>query len=140
MTRNSDLYQEKRMRPRSVIDLPFDCRRVGGCDLRAGIVGNASDTGLLIYSGNNFPIGTNLIVTVFFPREFQLDAFEAIGTIVRKSLTFDEDGKSDQYDYGLKIIQIKEGELVKLRRIQEGAYPLPVLLGSVQGFPCPVGR
>ncbi len=134
MAARSNTHQERRRRPRFVIDLPFDCRRPDAFDICAGIAVNASDTGLLIHSRKDFPFGTKLMITVFFPQGFQLDNFEAIGKVVWKDLRLTEEEKDSGFDYGVVITQIKEGELMKLQSLLKENRNIEPFFATVRTF------
>ena len=53
---------------------------------QGGLVGNLSERGMIIYSIQDIPIGTELPIRVFFYRENSFDQFSVIGRIVSKSL------------------------------------------------------
>jgi len=61
-----------------------------------------SETGLLIYSVQELPIGRELNVTVFFADGYELDGFNVFAKIVWRELHCERDWKG--YEYGLEFI------------------------------------
>ena len=110
--------REKRSHPRFFIDFPLEYRDMDGCCLRGAIVVNASEGGFLIESPRDIPVGTELKVTLLFPKRFELANFEAVTKIVRKEPYRKEDSKGNQYwegyQYGLEFIQILDEDRWKL--------------------------
>jgi hypothetical protein len=104
--------RDKRRYPRIFIDLPLEYREMQKLRLWGGIAVNASETGLLIESIKDIPIGTKLDVAVLFPREFELVDFKAVTEILWKEHYWDEDWEGCQY--GLKFIQLLEEDRWKL--------------------------
>jgi len=109
---------EKRNHPRFVIDLPVEYREMGDSCLRGGIVVDVSGGGLLLETVRDIPVGTELNVTVLFPKGYELADFEVVTKIVRKKPHSKEDSKGNPYwegfQYGLKFIQILEENRWKL--------------------------
>ena len=89
----------------------------GSC-LRGAIVVNASEGGCLIESPGDIPVGTELSVTVLYPKGFELANFKVTAKIVWKELYWREDLKRDRsskgYQYGLEFIQILDEDRWKL--------------------------
>ncbi len=75
MEKESD-GEDKRRHPRLYLDLPIEYRFTDLPSAHGGIVVNGSETGFLIYSLKDIPIGTKLNITVLFPKGFQLANFE----------------------------------------------------------------
>ncbi|HXX35457.1 MAG TPA: PilZ domain-containing protein [Thermodesulfobacteriota bacterium] len=109
---------EKRSHPRFVIDLPVEYREMGDSCLRGGIVVDVSGGGLLLETVRDIPVGTELNVSVLFPKGYELANFEVVTKIVRKKPHWKEDSKGSPYwegfQYGLKFIQILEENRWKL--------------------------
>jgi len=76
--------KERRSHPRFVIDLPLEYQDIDGSCLRGGIVVNVSEGGLLVETVRDIPVGTDLYVTVLFPKGFELANFRVLTKIVRK--------------------------------------------------------
>ena len=113
--------REKRSHPRFIIDLPFEYRASNALCLRGGIVVNASEGGFLIETTRDIPVGTELNVTVLFPKGFELADFKVVAKIVRKEPYRREDWKGapcrEGYQYGLAFTQISEEDRVKLHSL-----------------------
>ena len=109
---------EKRRYPRVFIDLPLEYQDLGDSCLRGAMVVNAGDGGFLIESTRDIPLGTELNVTVLFPKGFELANFKAVTKIVRKEPYRKEDWEGNPswegYQYGLEFIEILEGDRWKL--------------------------
>ena len=107
--------RERKRYPRFLIDLPLEYRDMDDSHARGGIVVNASETGFLIESGKDIPIGTELNITVLYLKEFELANFKVTAKIVWKEPYRKEDGKGNQYwegyRYGLEFIQILDNAL-----------------------------
>ncbi len=110
--------KERRSYPRVIIDLPLEYRDMDGSCLRGGIVVNASEGGFLIETTRDIPVGTELNVTVLFPKGFELANFRVVAKIVRKEPYRREDWKGipcrEGYQYGLEFIQISQEDRLKL--------------------------
>jgi len=107
-------FTERRKYPRVYMELPVDYLLKYDSRVRAGIVIDASETGLLIYSTQNIPIGTKLRIAVLFPMEYELTNFEVFVEIIwKKAVGRMEEG----YQYGVKFSQILEEDYSKLRQL-----------------------
>ena len=115
---NSNEFKERRKHPRSLVDLPFEYRMKDLPDIYGGLVVNASEGGLLIHSVKDMPVGLELRMLILFPNGYELAHFEVLAEIIWKSL--DSYNNSDGFQYGLKIVQILEGDLWKLQQLLNG--------------------
>jgi len=124
--------RERRRYPRVFIDLPLEYRDGDGSCLRGGIVVNASEGGFLIEATRDIPVGTELGITVLFPKGFELTNFKVVAEIVRKEPHSKEDLKGDPYwkgyQYGLEFIQVSQEERLKLDLLLSGRYNLEEML------------
>jgi hypothetical protein len=112
--RDSIFFSEKRKYPRVNMDLPVDYWVKHESYARGGIVVDASETGFLIYSVEDIPIGTKLKIAVLFPREYELANFEVAAEIIRKKVS----GKVEEgYQYGIKFTKILKEDYGKLREV-----------------------
>ncbi len=120
--------RERRSYPRFIIDLPLEYRDGDGSCLRGGIVVNASEGGFLIETTRDIPVGTELDVTVLFPKGFELTHFKVAAMIVRKEPYRREDWKGvpcqQGYQYGLEFTQISEKDRLKLDLLLGDRYNL----------------
>jgi hypothetical protein len=118
--------RERRGYPRFIVDLPLEYRDMDGSCLRGGIVANASEGGFLIEAVRDVPVGTELNITVLFPKGFELANFNVVAKIVRKEPYRKEDLRGDSYwkgyQYGLEFIQISEEDRWKLNFLLGGQF------------------
>jgi hypothetical protein len=122
MVRDQTFFSEKRKYPRVYMDLPVDYWVKHESYAHGGIVVDASETGFLIYSVEDIPIGTKLKIAVLFPREYELANFEVAAEIIRKKTR--ERGE-EGYQYGIRFTKILKEDYGKLRELFIGK-----LLGS----------
>ena len=106
--------QERRSCSRVLLDLPLDFRALSSSGPYGGIAIDGSETGLLIHSPRDIPVGTQLSVSVLFADEYELASIKAMTKIVRK-IPLNNDRKG--YGYGLKFLRMTEGDLWKFYRI-----------------------
>jgi hypothetical protein len=83
---------------------------------------NASETGVLIQSVNNLPVGTKLSLVVLFAVEFELSSLQVLAEIVWKEICWKEDWEG--FQYGLKFTQVKEEDFQKLQRLLSEQFQL----------------
>ncbi len=96
-------HEEKRQHPRFPVKLPLDYWETPEV-VKAGFVGNISETGLLMYSVHRIEIGTNLGIRVYFLKDNRLDCIEGNAKIVWSNLDRDQDWVG--YRYGVHIMQM----------------------------------
>jgi hypothetical protein len=108
-------FTERRKYPRVCMDLPLEYLANHHSRARGGIVVDASETGFLIYSTEDIPVGTNLKIDVLFPKGYELANFEVFGKIVWRKVDVGERVKT--YRYGLTFVQIVEEEYWKLKKL-----------------------
>jgi hypothetical protein len=109
---------EKRKHPRLDLDLPLEYRMTNAPQAYGALVVNASESGLLIHSIKNIPIGTKLNIAVLFPNRFELANFEVLAEIIWKDIHWEENWEG--YQLGLKFIKILEEDSRKLRGLLSG--------------------
>jgi len=116
--------KERRSHPRVIIDLPLEYQDMDGSCSHGGIVLNASKGGFLIEAVRDIPVGTELSITVLYPKGFELANFKVVAKTVWKKPYSKEDLKGNQYwggyQYGLEFIQI----------LPEDRWKLSVLIGG----------
>ncbi len=110
----SDLSYERRGRSRVPLDLPLDYQIKGSGFRRAGTVRNGSETGLLICSGREIPVGTELDVDVMFADGHELAHFEGSVRVVRTIVSEDDE---QEYQHGVEFFQIDETNYRRLKRL-----------------------
>ncbi len=80
-----------------------------------GLTIDASESGLLIQTLKEMPVGIRIDIEILFPKKLCLPNFKAEAEIVWKNICYWEDGEG--YQYGLKFIQISKEDYLKLRQI-----------------------
>ena len=120
--------KNRRRHPRFFIDLPLEYRDVDGSCLRGAMVVNAGEGGFLIESPRDIAVGTELSMTVLYPKGFALANFKVKAKIVWKEPSWKENLKREQYwkgyQYGLEFIKILEEDRWKLDLLLSGRYYL----------------
>ena len=107
--------KEKRKHPRFYLDLPLEYRVIDVPRAHGALVVNASESGLLVHSIKDIPIGTKLNIAVLFPKGFELANFKVFAEIVWKDIQWEENWLG--YQLGLKFINILEEEHQKLKQL-----------------------
>ena len=97
------------------MDLPLEYRVLDASQAHGGLVINASESGLLLHSMKDMPVGTKLNIAVLFPKGFELTNFEVFAEIVWKDIYWQENRQ--EYEFGLKFIHILEEDHQKLKRL-----------------------
>lgn len=105
---------DKRKHPRFSIKLPLQYWETHDSS-KGGLVGNVSETGLLIFSIEDMRIGIDLKVKVYFSLGDDFKGIEAFAKIIWKGLHFESDWKG--YRYGLEFIQISPEDQENLREL-----------------------
>jgi len=104
-------FEERRKYPRYSIKLPLEYWRTDDV-CRGGLVGNLSEAGLLICSGQDMPVREELNVRVFFSNGYEFDGIRVVAKIVWKDLHYETDWRG--YKYGLQFVQISDEDRQKL--------------------------
>ncbi len=107
--------KEKRRHPRVSMNLPLEYRVSDAPRAQAGIVINASESGLLLHSMKDMPVGTKLNIAVLFPKGFELTNFEVLAEVVWKDVYWQDNRQ--EYEFGLKFTDILEEDHQKLKRL-----------------------
>ena len=107
---------ERRGSRRFKVDLPMDYSRLEKMRLRAGLAGDASEGGLMIYMQERMKIGTKLYVAVLFSLGFELTGVKALSQIIWKDARPGEGW--GRYKYGVKFLQIADEDLHKLKQLR----------------------
>ena len=127
--------KEKRRYPRISIELPIEYQDRGDPCLRGAVVVNASDGGFLIEAPRDIPVGTELSITVLYPKGFTLADFKVVAKIVWKKPYSKEDLNGNQYwggyQYGLEFIQISHENRWKLDFVIGGRFEVEEILPSL---------
>jgi len=120
--KKSNSIKERRKYQRKMLDLPLEYKSMEAPYTHGGLVVNASELGLLVQSVKNIPIGTKLNIAVLFPKGFELTNFEVLAEIIWKDLHWEEDWEG--YQYGLRFIQILEGDHWKLKQLLSDQFQM----------------
>ena len=116
--------REKRRHPRFFIDLPAEYRDMSDSCLRGAIVVDASEGGFLIETVVDIPLGTELSMTLFYPKGFELVGLKVMAKIVRKEPNWKQDLKLNrkwkEYRYGLQFIHVSDEDYSKLKLLLDG--------------------
>ena len=120
---------ERRKHSRVSVRLPLEyCETGNAC--HGALVGNVSEVGLLIYSTKKIPVGTHLIVTVFFNRGYEFDGFQARARIVWSDHYYEEEWLA--YQYGSEFTGIPAEDRHKLVSLLETQISLEYTDGKHQ--------
>jgi len=113
--KNSSPGKERRDHPRTIISLPanFEIKESGSS--YPGLTIDASQSGLLMQTLKEMPIGIKLDIEVLLPGKLSLSRIRAETEIVWKDVSYWEDWEG--YAYGLKITYISNEDYVELSRI-----------------------
>lgn len=113
--KNPSHRKERRTHPRIVISLPanFEIKEGGGG--YPGLTIDASQSGLLIQTLKDMPVGMNLNIEILLPEKLKLSKIRAETKIIWKDVSYWEDWEG--YQYGLKFIHISSDNYTKLSHI-----------------------
>ena len=129
--------KERRKYPRFFIDLPIQYRDMDGSCLRGATLVNASEGGFLIETVRDIPVGTELSITVLYPKGFPVANFKVTAKIVWKGPYWKGDWKRNQYwegyQYGLEFIQISDEDRWKLDSLLGGRFEIEEISPSLSG-------
>jgi c-di-GMP-binding flagellar brake protein YcgR len=106
---------ERRRSSRLSVDLPLEYFQVGipGEFICSGRAGNASEGGLLLYLSEKLEVGQHLCVSLHLASEPGPDSLQALVQVVWVQFPF---GKEGDHRYGVKFVDIPEGELIRLKK------------------------
>ncbi len=104
-------FEERRKYPRYSIALPLEYWHTDDA-CYGGLVGNVSQTGLLIYSILEMPAHGELNLRIFFSNGYRFDGIRALARIVWKDRHRETDWKG--YKCGLEFTQISAEDRQKL--------------------------
>jgi hypothetical protein len=113
--KNSSHHKERRDHPRIMISLPthFEIEENGSS--YPGLTIDASQSGLLIQTLKEMPVGIKLDIEVFLPKKLRQSRIRAETEIIWKGVGYWEDWEG--YEYGLKITHISNEDCTELSRI-----------------------
>jgi hypothetical protein len=118
--RRSSGSKEKRRHRRILINVPVDFQNIDKPNVSPGLVINLSQTGFLIQTSEEMPIGKRINIKVSFPKGFEVANFSAVVEIVWKDICLWEDWEG--YQYGLKFIKVLNKDLPKLKHFLNNRY------------------
>ena len=105
---------DRRVSPKIPLKLPMGYWETED-SCQGGLMGNLSEEGMVIYSIQDMPIGTELRIKVFFRGGSDFDQFRVIGRIVSKGL--DSQNGSDGFAYMLTFVSPSLEGWGKLRAV-----------------------
>ena len=108
-------FKEKRKKPRVLVNLYVNLKIVGEANHRSGVICNGSETGLLINTLHDMPPGKKVIIEVLSANRGRSFKFKALTQVVWKDIGFWDDWEG--YVYGLKFIQILDGDSLKFKQV-----------------------
>ena len=106
---------EKREQPRFNLELPLDYLRINKNENYGGIVGNASEIGVLVYLPEKMEMGTTLSTEIFYADGLKLDSIKAIAKVVWADLPARKTW--GEYRYGLQFQSIDRQNIGKLKNL-----------------------
>jgi hypothetical protein len=111
--KGKDLAKERRKSPRFYFKLPVSYARTASKDHYGGIVGNASEGGILIHLPEKLDAGEVLKIEILFAKEWELKTVRGVGKVVWSDLSIRKSGKVHRY--GLQFQLFNKRNLQKLR-------------------------
>jgi hypothetical protein len=118
--RRSSGMKDKRRHRRILINVPVDFQNIDKSNVSPGLVINLSQTGFLIQTFEDMPIGKRINIKVLFPKGFEVANFSAVVEIVWKDICLWEDWEG--YQYGLKFIKVLNKDLLKLKQFLSNRF------------------
>jgi excisionase family DNA binding protein len=106
---------ERRRYPRFPVDLPIDYTLIENGKADVGSVANASEGGLMVSLDEKMDVGTKMIVFVPFVLDAEATGLKATCRVVWKDFGAMPGGS--RYTYGLQFTDIREEDVLKLRRL-----------------------
>jgi hypothetical protein len=107
-------FEEKRKSPRFPFPLPLEYWETED-SCHGGLVGNLSENGLLIYSLQDIPVGSDLGIKVFFSNGYGFDVFKAFAKVIWKG--FDRQNDREGFMYGLEFVSLDSEDRLKLEKL-----------------------
>jgi len=123
-SRKKDTAMERRKYPRFHLQLPLSYSRAGNKIPNGGIVGNASEGGILVHLPEKLNTGEALKIEILFAKEWELKTIHGIAKIIWSDLAVRKRGKAHRY--GLQFQVVNKKNLQKLRiLLKEGPHEIP---------------
>ncbi len=118
--------KERINHPRFIIELPFEYQGMNGSCLRGATLTIAKDGGFLVETVKDLPVGTELSISVLFPKGYELANFKVMAKTVWRRSCWKRDWRGnryqERYQYGLEFIRISDTDLWKLNYILGGPF------------------
>jgi len=114
--------QEKRKHPRMLVRLPLHFQVNENEGTYPGLTFDASESGLLIQTLREIPVGIRIDIEVLFPKKLNLANLKAEAEIIWKKACNWKDWKG--YQYGLRFVQVSKEDYLKIRQILSNTYCL----------------
>ncbi len=116
---DSSQIKERRDHPRTAINLPahFEIKESGSS--YPSVTSDVSQSGFLIRTLKEMPVGITLDIEVLLPSEFRQSKIRAEAEIIWKGVGYWEDWEG--FEYGLKITYISHEDFTELTRILSNA-------------------
>ena len=108
---------EKRRNPRFYVELRMEYSRINDKENLNGTIANANEGGILVYLPERLAIGDLFKIKIFFSRNSELNAIQAIAKIVWADSTASR--RAGEYRYGLQLQSFYKGDLQKFRGLLE---------------------
>ena len=114
--------QERRKHERYLVDLPLNFKMTENSNICTGLSINASETGLLIQTVKDMPIGIRLSLELLFAKGFELSNLQGMVQIIWKDHYVWNDYKG--YKYGLQFVHITNENYQKLKLLLQNVFDL----------------
>ena len=114
--------KERRKHERYLVDLPLNFQTTENSNICTGLSINASETGLLIQTFKDMPIGIRLRLELLFAKGFELSNLQGMVQIVWKDHHVWSDYKG--YKYGLQFVHITNENYQKLKLLLQNVFDL----------------
>jgi c-di-GMP-binding flagellar brake protein YcgR len=111
---------EKRLHPRFLLNLPVEYYPIDSPGAAQGHTLNASQGGLMVCLRELFQKGQYISLKIFFSSGANLFAIATKAEVMWVDQKMGEDGT---YRYGVKFVEISEGDLAKLKSFLDGISP-----------------
>ena len=121
--------EERRKCFRVCMEFPVEWKTPDFPRAHGALTVNLSETGFLIESVSDLPVGAKLSVVVFFTKEFALKDLKVLAEIVWKEIYWKEDWEG--FRYGLRFTGLEQEELRKLKHLLAGRFQI----GEVSTLP-----
>lgn len=113
--KNSSHPKERRDHPRIIMNFPLNFQMNENGGAYPGVTIDASQSGLLIQTLKEMPVGIRLIIEVLLPKKLKLPKLRVEAEIIWKGISYWEDWEG--YEYGLKFTHISNEDYSKLCHI-----------------------